>query len=160
MNVVHYMPEILTDTRREESINDCQPLLLTGQELSEKFGGKNYPGKQTCSDLHQDSRYKDILKIMMFNINKNLKQDLSIHKAWINWTDGDKQYECWHTHTSSGAKLSAVYYMTPHNCGTKFQDKFVQTELNSLLVFPSHLLHTAPVSDNKYSRYTMAFDLI
>ena len=158
MNKVHYIPEILTDTRRDEAINDCQSLLLTGKQLSEHFGKGEYPGRQTFSDLHLNPRYDDIFETMLYNVKTYLKEDLTIDKACINWTDGDKQHECWHTHTP--AKLSAVYYMTPYNCGTKFQDQFVETELNSLLVFPSDLLHTAPVSDNRYDRYTMAFDLI
>ena len=158
MNTVHYIPEILTDIRRQQSIDDCESLLLTGQQLSEHFGKGTYPGRQTFSNLHHNYLYDDIFDTMLYNIKKYLKQDLSIDKAWINWTDGDKQHECWHTHTP--AKLSAVYYMTPYNCGTQFQDQFVETELNSLLVFPSDLLHTAPVSNNRYDRYTMAFDLI
>ena len=160
MNTVHYIPEILTDIRRQQSIDDCESLLLTGQQLSEHFGKGTYPGRQTFSNLHHNYLYDDIFETMLYNIKKYLKQDLSIDKAWINWTDGDKQHECWHTHTP--AKLSAVYYMTPYNCGTQFQDQFVETKLNSLLVFPSHLLHTAPVDieQNQYDRYTMAFDLI
>ena len=158
MNTVHYIPEILTDIRRQQSIDDCESLLLTGQQLSEHFGKGTYPGRQTFSNLHHNYLYDDIFDTMLYNVKKYLKQDLTIDKAWINWTDGDKQHECWHTHTP--AKLSAVYYMTPYNCGTQFQDQFVETELNSLLVFPSDLLHTAPVSNNRYVRYTMAFDLI
>ena len=38
MNTVHYIPEILTDIRRQQSIDDCESLLLTGQQLSEHFG--------------------------------------------------------------------------------------------------------------------------
>ena len=158
MNTVHYIPEILTDIRRQQSIDDCESLLLTGQQLSEHFGKGTYPGRQTFSNLHHNYLYDDIFDTMLYNVKKYLKQDLTIDKAWINWTDGDKQHECWHTHTP--AKLSAVYYMTPYNCGTQFQDQFVETELNSLLVFPSDLLHTAPVSNSRYGRYTMAFDLI
>ena len=159
-----YIPEILTDIRRQQSIHDCEPLLLTGQQLAEYCGlSRAAPGRQTLTELHHNDLYADIFETMLHTIKKYLKQDLSIDRAWINWTDGDKQHECWHTHTP--AKLSAVYYMTPYNCGTQFQDQFVETELNSLLVFPSHLLHTAPVAIqqnkyNRYDRYTMAFDLI
>ena len=159
-----YIPEILTDIRRQQSIDDCESLLLTGQQLASHFGlAKEPPGRQTLNELHHNDLYEDIFETMMYTIKKYLKQDLSIGRAWINWTDGDKQHESWHTHTP--AKLSAVYYMTPYNCGTQFQDRFVETKLNSLLVFPSHLLHTAPVDIqqnqyNRYDRYTMAFDLI
>ena len=48
--------------------------------------------------------------------------------------------------------------MTRHNCGTQFHDSFVEAEVNSLLVFSSELIHTAPDSNSRYDRYTMALD--
>ena len=101
MNTVHYIPEILTDIRRQQSIDDCESLLLTGQQLSEHFGKGTYPGRQTFSNLHHNYLYDDIFDTMLYNVKKYLKQDLTIDKAWINWTDGDKQHECRHTHTPS-----------------------------------------------------------
>ena len=155
----HLIINILTDNERKKLIKDCQPYLLDSEQLKKKFGG-DYPGKQTESNLHYISCFKDPIDKILYKIKNELKQDLGIQKAWINWTNGNPQDIGWHTHPY--AKFSAVYYMTLHNCGTQFEDSFVETELNSLLVFPSDLLHTAPASRfkyNRYERYTMALDL-
>ena len=56
--------------------------------------------------------------LRLYNIKKYLKEDLSIDKAWINWTDGDATRMLAHY---KPAKLSVVYYMT-YNSGTQFQE--------------------------------------
>ncbi|ADO98964.1 hypothetical protein PSSM7_143 [Prochlorococcus phage P-SSM7] len=53
-----------------------------------------------------------------------------------------------------------MYYATAYNCGTQFENQFVETEINSMLIFPSDLMHTAPVSNVRYDRYVLAMDLI
>tara|TARA_Y100001938_G_C7831863_1_gene301777 strand:+ start:73 stop:552 length:480 start_codon:yes stop_codon:yes gene_type:complete len=155
--VIYLIKNILTDNEREKLIKDCKPYLLDGKELSEKYGGSNYPGKQTEANLHSISCFKDPINKILFKSINVLKKDLGIQKAWINWTSGKPTDIGWHNHPN--AKFSAVYYLTPHNCGTQFEDSFVETELNSLLIFSSDLLHTAPISNERYDRYTMALDL-
>ena len=158
MNIVHYIPNVLSENQRLQLIEDAKPLLMTGAELSEYFGkGGWYPGKQTLSDIHKNSTFDDVFNIFIGQIWECLDIRFTIDKAWVNWTDGDKQHECWHTHRGL---YSAVYYMTPDNCGTQFEDQFIETEVNSLLVFPACMRHTAPVSDSRYERYTLAMELI
>ena len=152
----YLIKNILSDNEREKLIKDCKPYLLDGKELSQKYGG-SYPGQQTEANLQYISCFKDPIDKILFEIINVLKQDLDLQKAWINWTSGKPTDINWHNH--SYAKFSAVYYMTPHNCGTQFEDSFIETELNSLLIFSSDLLHTAPMSDERYDRYTMAIDL-
>ena len=99
MNIVHYIPNVLSDDQRLQLIEDAKPLLMTGSELSEYFGKEGwYPGKQTLSDIHKNDKFDDVFNIFIGQIWEYLDIRFTIDKAWVNWTDGDKQHECWHTH--------------------------------------------------------------
>ena len=46
------------------------------------------------------------------------------------------------------------------NSGTLFKDEgFIRCPQNSLIVFPSHLVHSVPKYRFGFSRYTLAMDL-
>ena len=155
----HLIKNILTDNERKKLIKDCQPYLLDGKQLGKKYGG-DYPGKQTKEFIYDIPCFKDPIDKMGKAIGNVIKKDLVLRRAWINWTNGNSKDINWHNHPN--ADISAVYYMTIYNCGTQFKDSFVKAELNSLLVFPSDLLHTAPASPfkyDRYDRYTLALDI-
>ena len=86
----------------------------------------------------------------------------TIQRAWVNWTNGEKEQINWHTHPNSDVSL--VYYMDIplpfFSNGTLFRDKFIKVPQNSLLLFPSSMEHTAPPSPLRFDRYTMALSLI
>ncbi len=148
----HIIKNILTDNERKKLIKDCQPYLL---DL-----GKAFPGRQTENFIYDIPCFKDPIDKMGKAIRTVIKKDLLLRRSWINWTNGSKKDIAWHNHPD--ADISAVYYMTKYTCGTQFEDSFVKAELNSLLVFPSNLLHTAPASPfkyDRYDRYTMALDI-
>tara|TARA_B100000131_G_scaffold315773_1_gene354766 strand:+ start:1651 stop:2160 length:510 start_codon:yes stop_codon:yes gene_type:complete len=161
-----YIPQVLSEDRRERFVKECQPLLLDSEQLSaianRKFdprGIKVFAGRQTAPNLHKLPIFKDIFDIIAPKISQSVKEELLLVKSWVNWTDGDKKHELWHIHPS---KFSAVYYMTPFNCGTQFKSGLVRAQMNSLIIFPSHLLHTAPISRTKdrYDRYALSMDFI
>lgn len=155
----HIIKNVLTDNERKKLIKDCQPYLLDGKILNLKFGG-NYPGRQTENFIYDIPCFKDPIDKIGREIGRVLEKDLVLKRVWINWTNGELKNIAWHNHPN--ADISAVYYMTKYTCGTQFEDSFVKAELNSLLVFPSNLLHTAPASSfryERYDRYTMALDM-
>ena len=159
MNEVYCIPNVLSEEQRIKLIEDSKPLLLTSEEICKATGANGYfPGKQTLSFLHENPKFYDIFNIFLGKITDQLSVRFDIDRAWINFTDGDKSCELWHNHI--GAIYSVVYYATAYNCGTQFENQFVETEINSMLIFPSDLMHTAPVSNVRYDRYVLAMDLI
>ena len=153
MYKIHQIEDVFSNKKRKKLIKDCQPLL--------KDLGEGYPGRQTYGDLylHPDfiSPINHILKIIL----KKTKLDLVIdNKVWINWTNGKNKDFSWHDHPSDYA---LVYYMKIplpfFSNGTLFEDGFVRAPQNSMIIFPAHLLHTAPTSPFRFDRYTMAINL-
>ena len=99
--------------------------------------------------------------MMLKRIEQHTGYNYIIERSWINWTNGDKKDIGWHRHD---ADLSVVYYikipLPLFSNGTLFRDGFVKAPQNSLLIFPSHLEHTAPSSPFRFDRYTLAMDLL
>tara|TARA_R100001594_G_C3847205_1_gene217483 strand:- start:7 stop:459 length:453 start_codon:yes stop_codon:yes gene_type:complete len=117
------------------------------------------PGKQTTSDMHLKYELKGYYDHILGLIRERIPSNLIIDAAWINWTNGKKKDMGWHNHPTS---YSAVYYMKTlpfFSNGTLFEDGFIKTPQNSLLIFPSHLKHSAPSSLIPFGRYTTAVDL-
>ena len=144
---------VLSNQERKKLIKDCQPLL---QDL-----GEEYPGKQTKCGLHLHPDFLSPIKDMVRIIFKETGLDLVVaDMAWINWTNGSKKDVAWHTHECDYA---LVYYIkTPlpfFSNGTLFEDGFVRAPQNSMIIFPAHLIHTAPSSPFRFDRYTMAINL-
>ena len=88
--------------------------------------------------------------------------DLKIVKSWVNEDSGRKEDICYHTHSSD---YSCVYYIKtlPYfNSGTLFKEYgFVRAKQNSLILFPSNLIHGTPSYPFSFiKRYTLAVDMI
>ena len=154
--MMHMIKNVFTDQQRQKLIKDCQPLLV-------QFGGdyEAFPGKQTYPTLHLHPDFISPIKDMIRIIVKETGLDLVLaNKVWINWTNGSKKDIRWHTHPCD---YTVVYYMkTPFpffSNGTLFEDRFVRAPQNSMIIFPAHLIHTAPSSPFRFDRYTMAINL-
>ena len=145
---IFLVKNILTDEQREELLETSKSLLLD-------LGGM-YPGKQTLGTLHTIPKLKSIFDCMLQHMEDVMNYKFDIKNAWVNWTNGKDEDLNWHTHL---CHYSMVYYMSPFNCGTLFRDKFVETELNSLIIFPATMEHTAPTSPSRIDRYTLAMEL-
>ena len=151
MSLIH---NVLSNKDRKKLIKDCQPLL---QDF-----GEGFPGKQTSSTLHLHFNFISPIKDMIRIIVKETGLDLVVaDKAWINWTNGSKKDIAWHRHPE--CDYASVYYIkTPipfFSNGTVFKDGLVRAPQNSMIIFPAHLLHTAPSSPFRFGRYTMAINL-
>ena len=151
MSLIH---NVLSNKDRKKLIKDCQPLL---QDL-----GEGFPGKQTQCNLHLHPDFLSPIKDMIRIIVKETGLDLVVaDMAWINWTNGSKKDIAWHRHPDVDYAL--VYYIkTPipfFSNGTVFKDGLVRAPQNSMIIFPAHLLHTAPSSPFRFDRYTMAINL-
>tara|TARA_R100000008_G_scaffold55726_1_gene34228 strand:- start:194 stop:736 length:543 start_codon:yes stop_codon:yes gene_type:complete len=158
---------IISDEERERLIEVSKPLLISGAELGRMYGGADYPGNQTLSNLHHNPEFDYLHKEMLKCIKKESGMDLEIVKSWVNWTDGNKKDINWHLHHCTYA---CVYYMKTNpflTSGTLFdlvinkrkRKKFVKGSQNSLMLFPGHVLHTAPSSFLRRDRYTLACNL-
>ena len=156
--------DVLTDRQRKYVLKYSIPLLIEGNEISKRLSNsKIFPGKQTRSNLHELPYFNEIHSIFLKYIRQSTNHDYTITKSWVNWTNGSKKDICWHNHERE-CKLSAVYYLkTPlpfFSNGTLFRTGLVKTPQNSLLIFPSYMEHTAPSSPFRFSRYTLAMNLM
>ena len=118
--------------------------------------GPLFPGLQSEPNLHE---YKEI-NVLLTKINK-LITPYCIQKCWANYTDGS--YITWHKHPS---KYALVYYLySPENLGVMFLKEHNKIEYtkgleNSIVMFNSNKIHSAPNSPKKINRYTISWDLI
>ena len=156
---MYLIKNIFTNQQRQKLIKDCQPLL---HNLGYKYTGEMHPGKQTNAALHLHPDFLSPIKDMVRIIFKETGLDLVVaDMAWINWTNGSKKDIAWHRHPDVDYAL--VYYIkTPipfFSNGTVFKDGLVRAPQNSMIIFPAHLLHTAPTSPFRFDRYTMAINL-
>ena len=118
---------------------------------------------QTDSALHHFfSNDPDISNIFQ-KIKKGVKINREIKRCWMNYTDINFSYECWHDHNFSDIYEYSCCYMieNPENIGTWFR---VNNELckvtcstNSALVFHKSITHTVPPNVTE-PRYTLAMD--
>jgi hypothetical protein len=154
---------ILTNKERRKLIRDANDDLLDWNMINGATKKYFYPGKQTAPTDYNENiakKYNWAHIIFKDRIDNYMNWDCNIIKSWINWTNGNKKDINWHSHYDS--PYSAVYYMRTlpfFSDGTLFRDGFVKVPQNSLLIFPSHLEHTAPTSVIPFSRYTMAFEV-
>ena len=158
MHTFHLIENLLTNKERKKLIKDVQPFLLSGEEMQRHFPGSEYkPGKRTFADIHLHPDFRVVQQHIIDKINKQTKLNASVCKSWIFLTKGEKEF--WHGHESD---WSAVYYMRTlpfFNNGTLFKSGLIRAPQNSVLVFPSHFLHTAPTFPFRFNRYTWAMDL-
>tara|TARA_B100000287_G_C20191035_1_gene606160 strand:+ start:73 stop:576 length:504 start_codon:yes stop_codon:yes gene_type:complete len=157
------LKNILTDSERKNVLKYALPRLVDGDELYKIPGNRvgRYPGKQTEANLHRIPYFNHVHSMMMKRIEQYTGHNYIVKRSWINWTNGDKKDVGWHCHDTD---LSVVYYikipLPLFSNGTLFRDGFVKAPQNSLLIFPSHLEHSAPSSPFRFDRYTLAMDLL
>ena len=121
-----------------------------------------HPAKQTRADLHYNLDFNLYHQIIMKRIKDMVFIDLKIVRSWINEDWGRKEDISWHNHDSF---YSCVYYLKTipfFNSGTLFKDYgFVRAKQNSLVLFPSHLVHGTPSYPFPFiKRYTLVMELI
>jgi hypothetical protein len=157
----HIVKNILTHKERKKLIKDCQPHLLDSEELGRRYPGIKYPGKQTHEKIYNISYFQDPINKILRTVVKTVKEDLVLHRVWINCTTGKDEDALWHHHIPM--KWSCVYYMKTIpfvDSGTLFKDGFMRAPQNSLIIFPANLYHRPPTSPFRFKRYSMALDLI
>ena len=154
-----HLKNVLSNKERIKLLNFCKPLLLTGEELSRKFNGNYPPSKQTSPNLHEYDEIRPIVVKILSEIEKKTSLRIATNKVWVNWNSGKKEEQFWHTHDCD---LTLVYYMRTlpfFNGGTCFEDKFVRSPQNGLIIFPANILHSVPSYPFRFERYTLAMDL-
>ena len=52
LDEIRLINNIISDEERERLIEVSKPLLVSGAELGRMYGGADYPGNQTLSNLH------------------------------------------------------------------------------------------------------------
>ena len=154
MNEVFLTKDVLTEPQRKRLLEDLQPFL-------KDFPG--WPGKQSNQNLHLcsqfDAIFKRFLEIATGMVGEALRwgsEEGTV--SFFNETTGRKKDIAWHSHPSD---FSGVYYIKTFpffSNGTLFRDGFAKAPQNSLLIFPSHLEHTAPSSPLRFKRYTMGLN--
>ena len=152
---------VLSNQERKKIIKDIQPFLMDGESLGKYYNtSDSFPGKQTISNLHQQSEFVSVIKKIEDIIKKEINLDLEVTKSWVKYSNSDTQLN-WHTHHCAYA---SVYYMKIplpfFSNGTLFKDGFVRAPQNSMIIFPAHLLHTTPTNPFPFiDRYVMSIDL-
>ena len=154
--MIHKIYNVLSGEDRKKIIKEAKPYLREWSAV--------HPGKQTHCSLHEATSYFSfIVETIVLKMNQKTGLNLVPVRSWINWTNGKKKDIAWHDHLDSGADYSLVFYIkTPFpffSNGTLFKHGFVRAPQNSALLFPSDLVHTAPSSPLRLSRYTLAMNL-
>ena len=156
---------VLSNYERKKLIKEVQPFLMTREELNIRYNNSNfYPGKQTEDSLHLTPEFASVMKKILDKIKKEIKLNLEIRRSWINWSNGRKDQMNWHHHyIFKDTSFAAVYYLKTlpfFSNGTLFREKFVRSPQNSMIIFPSHILHTTPTNPFPFiDRYVMSMDL-
>ena len=144
-----YGIRIYTDVLKEE-----ERLYLLEESKNYLQSIPNCPGLQTRPELHLLIKSKSLLKLM------NKMRVKYISKCWVNYTDEEMKYLCWHNHSTW--KYTSVYYLdNPEGKGTIFKDgdKVFQIDLptNTLMVIPGNIEHSVPPNITK-PRYSLVID--
>tara|TARA_R100001510_G_C7625348_1_gene185312 strand:+ start:147 stop:566 length:420 start_codon:yes stop_codon:yes gene_type:complete len=132
-------------------LDDCKPFL---RKLSEEN-----PAYQSDAPLRQFSQFNVAHQIFDFLATKYLGKNLIPDKSWFIMTQGKEDQVLMHHHP---VDYVGVYYMNTFPLfknGTLFeQDGFVEAPLNSMVLFPGSLVHTAPPFKENFKRYTMSLN--
>jgi len=130
--------------------------ILNFAKTKVQYLGEGYPGLQSKNNLHS---YEE-MSVFIKKIKKIIEPD-NIKTCWVNYSTGDTI--AWHTHN---CKYNIVYYLfNPSKLGVMFQKEnniIEHTEgiENSLVIFDGSQIHSAPNSDKKFNRYTIAIEII
>mgnify|MGYP001365981288 CR=1 FL=1 len=150
---------VLSNNDRKKFIKDVKPFLRQLEDVNNTF----YPGKQTPANLHKHPMFASLMNSIIDKIRKEIKLDLEICRSWVLWSNGREDQSLWHHHyVYEDVSFSSVYYLKTFpffSNGTVFRGGFVKAPQNSLILFPSHLEHSAPTSPLRFDRYTLAMDL-
>ena len=152
---------VLSNQERKKIIKDIQPLLMDGEQVGKYYNtSRSFPGKQTISNLHQQSQFVSVIKKIEDIIKKEINLDLEVTKSWVKYSNSDTQLN-WHIHHCDYA--SVYYIKTPlpfFSNGTLFEDGFVQVPQNSMIIFPAHLMHSTPKYPFPFiDRYVLSINL-
>ena len=148
---------ILSKRERIELLKQIKPFLL---DL-----GKDFPGLQSPPEMHYVYRMMELFDPTVKICKRIGIDNENVESMWGSFTDETTIGLNWHTHESpdDADKLSAVYMIeNPDKCGTIFringEDYTFDMPTNSLVVFPSHYIHTSP--ETKSPRYSLAIDIL
>ena len=160
MVLVYKIHNVLSSKERKKIIKDIQPFLMDSEQLGKYYNtSRSFPGKQTISNLHQQSQFVSVIKKIEDIIKKEINLDLEVTKSWVKYSNSDTQLN-WHIHHCDYA---SVYYMkTPlpfFSNGTLFRKGLFKAPQNSIIVFPGSMEHTAPSSPFRFNRYSLAMEL-
>tara|TARA_R100000700_G_C3144289_1_gene125102 strand:+ start:283 stop:747 length:465 start_codon:yes stop_codon:yes gene_type:complete len=122
-----------------------------------------HPGLQSDNNLH---KYEE-LDIFLKKIKKYYAP-YKVFSCWAFYSEGDSI--CWHDHhKEEKAVWSFVYYIKNEDgIGTMFKDPSIKTfdkieyscgKQNSLLKFPSDVIHSGPINYKKLERYVVSLDV-
>ena len=153
---------VFTEDQRKKFVKEAKPLIQDGETLNMFYGRFKTPAKPSHLTVHLIPEFRFYHTHILDLIKKEMGLDLKCIRSWINLTNGYKKDILWHAHNEYD--YSMVYYMQTFpffSNGTKFKDhKLVKAPQNSMLVFDSKLVHTAPSSPLRFDRYTFVMDLL
>ena len=170
---VYKIEDVFTRDQREKLIEDSQPLLMDGEELSKHMCASGHPdygvGYQqgfnwymvTHPTVHLHSGFEWGHQIILSKIKEKTGKDCEIQKSWMGVSNGDNGTLVWHNHKT--CDYVGVYYMKMFpffSNGTLFKDYgLIKAKENSLLLFPSHLDHSTPSSPLRFKRQCWSVNL-
>ena len=151
---------VLSNQERKKLIKDVKPFLMDSEQLGKYYNtSRSFPGKQTISNLHQQSQFVSVIKKIEDIIKKEINLDLEVTKSWVKYSNSDTQLN-WHTHHCAYASVYYLKTLPFFSNGTLFEDGFIRAPQNSMIIFPAHLVHTTPKNLFPFiDRYVMSMDL-
>ena len=104
-----------------------------------------------------DFFYKEINSLMSQTAKKFKCQNWTIHNAWFMQYKKNDKHAC---HTHPRTKLSAVYYLElpKKELITEFKNNKIKAEEGDILIFPSYMLHRAPVNKSNERKTVISFN--
>ena len=151
---------VLSNNDRKKFIKDIKPFV----KVYVNENNITFTGKQTLSNLHEQPMFAFLMNNIIDKIKKEIKLNLEIRRSWVKWSNGKEEQMNWHHHyVYKDTSFAAVYYLKTipfFSSGTLFKDGFVRAPQNSMIIFPSHVLHTTPRHPFPFiDRYVMGMDL-
>ena len=151
---------VLSNKDRKKFIKDIKPFV----KVYVNENNITFTGKQTLSNLHKQPMFASLMNNIIDKIKKEIKLNLEIRRSWVKWSNGKEEQMNWHHHyVYKDTSFAAVYYLKTipfFSSGTLFKDGFVRAPQNSMIIFPSHVLHTTPRHPFPFiDRYVMGMDL-
>ena len=156
---------VLSNKDRKKLIKDIQPFLMTREELNIYYNNDiTYMGKQTDQMFHLIPEVAPVMKKIIDKIKEEFFLDLEVRRSWVKWSNGrDDQIGMHHHYAFRDISFTGVYYLKTipfFSSGTLFEDGFVRSPQNSMLIFAAPLLHSTPTNPFPFiDRYTVQFDL-